>query len=121
MVSQFFASAVVHSVCKQLPGHSKNRRLTWIRGGLIAASVIFAATFGKVPRPPAIRSYIESPPRDNVVGDKFDAYSFSGHKRKVIDLLKRATRVSVETQCRGRNESCFFTLKVHANQAASHR
>ena len=30
--------------------------------------------------------------------EKFDTYRFADHKEKVIDLLMRVTRVSVETQ-----------------------
>lgn len=42
--------------------------------------------------------YGESTPRDDVIRERFDCYSFSEHKEQVIDLLCRVTRVSVETQ-----------------------
>ena len=42
--------------------------------------------------------YGESTPRDDVIRERFDCYSFSEHKEQVIDLLCRMTRVSVETQ-----------------------
>jgi predicted helicase len=41
--------------------------------------------------------YRESTPRDPTIRDKFDTYRFADHKEKVIDLLKRVTRVSIET------------------------
>jgi predicted helicase len=39
----------------------------------------------------------EKRPRDPVVREKFDTYRFADHKERVIDLLARVTRVSVET------------------------
>jgi len=42
--------------------------------------------------------YKESKPRDPTIREKFDTYRFADHKDKVIDLLLRVTRVSVETQ-----------------------
>ncbi len=42
--------------------------------------------------------YKESKPRDPTIREKFDTYRFADHKEKVIDLLARVTRVSVETQ-----------------------
>jgi len=42
--------------------------------------------------------YKESKPRDPTIRDKFDTYRFADYKEKVIDLLARVTRVSVETQ-----------------------
>jgi predicted helicase len=42
--------------------------------------------------------YTESAPRDEIIREKFDTYSFADHKNHVIDLLCRVTRVSVETQ-----------------------
>ena len=42
--------------------------------------------------------YKESKPRDPTIREKFDTYRFAEHKDKVIDLLMRVTRVSVETQ-----------------------
>ena len=42
--------------------------------------------------------YKESKPRDPTIREKFDTYRFADHKEKVIDLLQRVTRVSVETQ-----------------------
>jgi predicted helicase len=35
--------------------------------------------------------------RDPTIREKFNTYRFTDHKEKVIDLLKRVTRVSVET------------------------
>jgi predicted helicase len=40
----------------------------------------------------------ESKPRDPTIREKFDTYRFADHKDKVIDLLMRVTRVSVETR-----------------------
>lgn len=42
--------------------------------------------------------YKESKPRDPTIREKFDTYRFANHKEKVIELLARVTRVSVETQ-----------------------
>jgi predicted helicase len=39
----------------------------------------------------------EKTPKDPTIREKFNAYRFADHKEKVIDLLKRVTRVSVET------------------------
>lgn len=41
--------------------------------------------------------YKESKPRDQTIREKFDTYRFADHKDKVIDLLMRVTRVSVQT------------------------
>lgn len=41
--------------------------------------------------------YKESKPRDPTIREKFDSYRFADHKEKVVDLLDRVTRVSVET------------------------
>jgi predicted helicase len=41
--------------------------------------------------------YKESKPRDPTIREKFNTYRFADHKEKVIDLLMRVTRVSVET------------------------
>lgn len=41
--------------------------------------------------------YKEKTPRDPTIREKFNTYRFADHKEKVIDLLKRVTRVSVET------------------------
>jgi len=40
----------------------------------------------------------ESKPRDPTIREKFDTYRFDDHKEKVIDLLERVTRVSMETR-----------------------
>ena len=37
-------------------------------------------------------------PKDPTIREKFDTYRFADYKEKVIDLLMRVTRVSVETQ-----------------------
>jgi predicted helicase len=42
--------------------------------------------------------YGESTPRDDMIREKFSTYSFADHKERVIDLLGRVTRVSIETQ-----------------------
>lgn len=42
--------------------------------------------------------YKETKPRDPTIRERFDTYRFADHKEKVIDLLSRVTRVSVETQ-----------------------
>jgi len=39
----------------------------------------------------------EKTPKDPTIREKFNTYRFADHKDKVIDLLKRVTRVSVET------------------------
>jgi predicted helicase len=39
----------------------------------------------------------ERTPKDLTIREKFNTYRFESHKEKVIDLLKRVTRVSVET------------------------
>jgi predicted helicase len=41
--------------------------------------------------------YQERTPKDPVICEKFNTYRLVDHKEKVIDLLKRVTRVSVET------------------------
>ncbi|HET9835081.1 MAG TPA: type ISP restriction/modification enzyme [Rhodanobacteraceae bacterium] len=42
--------------------------------------------------------YKEKKPRDPTIREKFNTYRFADYKDKVIDLLMRVTRVSVETQ-----------------------
>jgi len=42
--------------------------------------------------------YKEKKPKDPTIREKFDTYRFADYKEKVIDLLARVTRVSVETQ-----------------------
>ncbi|MDP1536416.1 MAG: type ISP restriction/modification enzyme [Burkholderiales bacterium] len=42
--------------------------------------------------------YKEKKPKDPTIREKFDTYRFADYKDKVIDLLARVTRVSVETQ-----------------------
>jgi predicted helicase len=42
--------------------------------------------------------YKERKPKDPTIREKFDTYRFADYKEKVIDLLMRVTRVSVETQ-----------------------
>ena len=41
--------------------------------------------------------YKERVPKDPTIRDKFNSYRFADYKEKVIDLLQRVTRVSVET------------------------
>jgi predicted helicase len=41
--------------------------------------------------------YKEKTPKDPTIREKFNTYRLADHKEKVIDLLKRVTRVSVET------------------------
>jgi predicted helicase len=41
--------------------------------------------------------YKEKTPKDPTIREKFNSYRFADHKETVIDLLKRVTRVSVET------------------------
>ena len=41
--------------------------------------------------------YKEKKPKDPTIREKFNAYRFADYKEKVIDLLARVTRVSVET------------------------
>ncbi len=42
--------------------------------------------------------YKESAPRDPTIREKFNTYRFADYKEQVIDLLRRVTTVSVETQ-----------------------
>ena len=42
--------------------------------------------------------YKEKKPKDPTIREKFDTYRFADYKEKVIDLLMRVTRVSVQTQ-----------------------
>jgi predicted helicase len=42
--------------------------------------------------------YKEKTPKDPTIREKFNTYRFKDHKEKVVDLLKRVARVSVETQ-----------------------
>ena len=41
--------------------------------------------------------YKHKTPKDPTIREKFNTYRFADHKEKVIDLLRRVTRVSVET------------------------
>ena len=41
--------------------------------------------------------YKEKKPKDLTIAAKFNTYRFKDYKEKVIDLLARVTRVSVET------------------------
>ncbi|WP_420133645.1 type ISP restriction/modification enzyme, partial [Rhodopseudomonas sp.] len=41
--------------------------------------------------------YKEKTPKDPTIREKFNTYRFADHKEKVIDLLMKVTRVSVET------------------------
>ena len=45
-----------------------------------------------------LSQYKESKPRDPTIRERFDTYRFADYKEKVIDLLTRVTRVTVETQ-----------------------
>ncbi|WP_255565165.1 type ISP restriction/modification enzyme [Methylovirgula sp. HY1] len=42
--------------------------------------------------------YKEKTPKDPTIREKFNTYRFADYKEKVVDLLDRVTRVSVETQ-----------------------
>ena len=42
--------------------------------------------------------YKEKKPKDPTIREKFATYRFADYKEKVIDLLARVTRVSVETR-----------------------
>ncbi len=42
--------------------------------------------------------YKEKTPKDPTIREKFNTYRFADYKERVIDLLRRVTRVSVETQ-----------------------
>jgi predicted helicase len=44
-----------------------------------------------------ILEYKEKTPKDPTIREKFNTYRFANHKEAVIDLLRRVTRVSVET------------------------
>jgi hypothetical protein len=41
--------------------------------------------------------YKEKTPRDPTIREKFNTYRFADYKEKVVDLIGRVTRVSVET------------------------
>ena len=41
--------------------------------------------------------YKEKTPKDPTIREKFNTYRFADYKEKVVDLLMRVTRVSVET------------------------
>jgi predicted helicase len=41
--------------------------------------------------------YKEKTPKDPTIREKFNTYRFADHKEKVVDLLKRVMRVSIET------------------------
>jgi predicted helicase len=41
--------------------------------------------------------YKEKTPKDSTIREKFNTYKFANYKEKVIDLLARVTRVSIET------------------------
>ena len=41
--------------------------------------------------------YKEKTPKDPTVRERFNTYRFADYKEKVIDLIGRVTRVSVET------------------------
>jgi predicted helicase len=41
--------------------------------------------------------YKEKTPKDATIRDKFNTYRFADHKERLIDLLQRVTRVSVDT------------------------
>jgi predicted helicase len=41
--------------------------------------------------------YKEKTPKDPTIRENFNTYRFADHKEKVIDLLRRVTRVSIET------------------------
>ena len=41
--------------------------------------------------------YKEKKPKDPTIREKFNTYRFKDYKEKVVDLLARVTRVSVET------------------------
>jgi predicted helicase len=42
--------------------------------------------------------YKEKTPKDPTIRAKFNTYRFADYKEKVVDLLARVTRVSVDTQ-----------------------
>lgn len=41
--------------------------------------------------------YAESHPKDKTIPEEINGYRFADHKKEVIDLLMRVTRVSIET------------------------
>jgi predicted helicase len=44
-----------------------------------------------------LERYKEKKPKDPTIAEKFNTYKFADYKEKVIDLLMRVCRVSVET------------------------
>jgi predicted helicase len=44
-----------------------------------------------------LERYKEKKPKDPTIAEKFNTYKFADFKEKVIDLLMRVCRVSVET------------------------
>ena len=57
--------------------------------------------------------YKEKTPKDPTIREKFNTYRFADYKEKVVDLLARVTRVSVETQShhRGNAQDAALTSK----------
>jgi hypothetical protein len=47
--------------------------------------------------PRLLDQYKEKTPKDPTIRERFNTYRFADHKEKVVDLLARVTRVSVET------------------------
>ena len=44
-----------------------------------------------------LEQHKEKTPKDPTIRERFNTYRFADHKEKVIDLLTRVTRVSVDT------------------------
>jgi predicted helicase len=61
--------------------------------------------------------YKEKTPKDPTIREKFNTYRFADHKEKVIDLLKRVTRVSVETvKTNNAQAKAFTAVDISAEQ-----
>jgi hypothetical protein len=60
-----------------------------------------ARGLGLPPRQPLgewiLDQHKEKTPKDPTIREKFNNYRFADHKEKIVDLLMRVTRVSVET------------------------
>jgi len=66
--------------------------------GRLTISLQLGIKFKPATAPESLGTHKEKKPRDPTIREKFDTYRFADYKEKVIDLLMRVTRVSVETQ-----------------------
>lgn len=66
--------------------------------------------------------YKEKKSKDPTIREKFDTYRFADYKEKVINLLMRVTRVSVETQAivEAMKAAARRRSAKHTKQSAAH-